>query len=338
MHACMHVVVDQRWSGSRVPSCVNRCTFSPRGRGPVSSCGQMETNCAVAQISGRLRSLIMRGHAKRRPSASATHRATPRAPRQPAMERASERASSHITSSRVCARRAVALKPPGAPLNTASGAPLPRQGRDLSKKETKHLLASSGRSRARVACVHRNSVGRRSAISKMNAPNSWLFADNSRYSTRARLVFMGLSFAIGILTFLLYLAIWYTCSRRSRRQRGPVADDLESGAAAGTERGMSDAAIAALPTFLYEQPDDDAAVDCAVCLGQLEAGEKARRLPKCAHLFHAECVDAWLRAHCTCPMCRAPVGPAAAASSKKDGTTATATPATTATAEALPPV
>ncbi|KAF7028716.1 hypothetical protein CFC21_040584 [Triticum aestivum] len=179
----------------------------------------------------------------------------------------------------------------------------------------------------------------------MNAPNSWLFADNSKYSTRARLVFMGLSFAIGILTFLIYLAIWYTCSRRSRRQRGAGAVDLEAGAAAAaaSERGMSDAAIAALPTFLYEQQAqaDDAAVDCAVCLGQLEAGEKARRLPKCAHLFHAECVDAWLRAHCTCPMCRAPVGPAAATSSKKDGTTETtpqAPAAATATAEALPPV
>ncbi|KAM3329276.1 hypothetical protein ACQJBY_026379 [Aegilops geniculata] len=177
----------------------------------------------------------------------------------------------------------------------------------------------------------------------MNAPSSWLFADNSKYSTRARLVFMGLSFAIGILTFLIYLAIWYTCSRR-RRGAGAGAADIEAGAgaAAAAERGMSDAAIAALPTFLYEQQAqaDDAAVDCAVCLGQLEAGEKARRLPKCAHLFHAECVDAWLRAHCTCPMCRAPVGLAAATSSKKDGTTET-TPApapATETAEALPPV
>lgn len=179
----------------------------------------------------------------------------------------------------------------------------------------------------------------------MNAPNSWLFADNSKYSTRARLVFLGLSFAIGILTFLLYLAIWYACSRRSRRQRGGAgAVDLEAGAAAAAaaaERGMSDAAIAALPTFAYEQAQaPDAAVDCAVCLGQLEAGAKVRRLPKCAHLFHAECVDAWLRAHCTCPMCRAPVGPAAATSSKKDGTTDTtpAPAAGTATAEALPPV
>ncbi|KQK03285.1 RING-H2 finger protein ATL2 [Brachypodium distachyon] len=178
----------------------------------------------------------------------------------------------------------------------------------------------------------------------MNAPNSWLFADNSRYSTRSRLLFMGLSFTIGILTFLIYLAIWYTCSRsRRHRQRGVA--DIEAAAAAAAAAaacdasGMSAAAVAALPTFAYEA--EQPAADCAVCLGQLEAGEKVRRLPKCAHLFHADCVDAWLRAHSTCPMCRAAVeGPAAAASSKKGAaanTDANTTPAAAAE-EALPPV
>ncbi|XP_020185633.2 uncharacterized protein [Aegilops tauschii subsp. strangulata] len=291
----------------------------------------------------------MRGHAQRRPSAS----------RNTEPRRGPHASQPLITS----ALRCVVLKPHTRPFKYGLGAPFPGRDATSAKRNTSQPLLACSRRQAppQLATVPATQLVQlrppvpssdagelvdREAISKMNAPSSWLFADNSKYSTRARLVFMGLSFAIGILTFLIYLAIWYTCSRRSRRQRGAGAADLEAGAAdtAAAERGMSDAAIAALPTFAYEQAQaDDAAVDCAVCLGQLEAGEKARRLPKCAHLFHAECVDAWLRAHCTCPMCRAPVGLAAATSSKKDGTTettpapATAT-ATTETAEALPPV
>ncbi|XP_062220946.1 RING-H2 finger protein ATL39-like [Phragmites australis] len=173
----------------------------------------------------------------------------------------------------------------------------------------------------------------------MSSPNTWLFSDNSRYSTRARLLFMGLSFAIGILTFLLYLALWYACSRRGRRSSGGAVEAPASAA----DRGMSVDAIAALPTFAHEGAE---ALDCAVCLGQVEPGEKVRRLPKCTHSFHAECVDAWLRAHSTCPMCRAAVGPAASATAKKTETitsvpvpaTATATATAAAAAEALLPV
>ncbi|CAD6240410.1 unnamed protein product [Miscanthus lutarioriparius] len=174
----------------------------------------------------------------------------------------------------------------------------------------------------------------------MGTPNSWLFAsDNSRYSTPARLLFMGLSFAIGILMFLLYLAIWYLCSRRRRRvgQRGALF--VPGNGEGDGDHGMSADAIAALPTFEHDAAAP--ALDCPVCLGQVEAGEKVRRLPKCAHSFHADCVDAWLRAHSTCPMCRAAVGTAAAATATKQQAEATAVVVvlvSSSPAEALPPV
>lgn len=85
--------------------------------------------------------------------------------------------------------------------------------------------------------------------------------------------------------------------------------------------GLADAAIGALPTFAYEAPreaegggDGDGDEDsgephvssalCAVCLEDVQAGELVRQLPACRHLFHADCIDAWVHAHRTCPLCR----------------------------------
>jgi hypothetical protein len=151
---------------------------------------------------------------------------------------------------------------------------------------------------------------------------------------------MGLSFAIGILTFLLYLALWYIRTS-ARRRRCDGALDKASG-----DRDMSADAVATLPTFVVvvaaarDSDGGEAALDCPVCLGQVEPGEKARRLPKCGHAFHTECVDAWLRAHSTCRMCHTAVGAATTATATKvqaagDVTTPARAPAA---AEALPPV
>ncbi|KAK6804247.1 hypothetical protein RDI58_002031 [Solanum bulbocastanum] len=43
---------------------------------------------------------------------------------------------------------------------------------------------------------------------------------------------------------------------------------------------------------------------CAVCLYDVISGENCRKLPKCGHIFHVECVDSWLQLNRTCPLCR----------------------------------
>ncbi|XP_066370195.1 RING-H2 finger protein ATL66-like [Miscanthus floridulus] len=83
--------------------------------------------------------------------------------------------------------------------------------------------------------------------------------------------------------------------------------------AAGTaEPGMDAAAISALPAAFGYKREHAATgwAQCAICLGLVAVGEAVRRLPTCGHLFHAGCIDQWLRAHATCPMCRAAVGAA----------------------------
>uniref|UniRef100_A0A5B7BPM3 RING-type domain-containing protein n=1 Tax=Davidia involucrata TaxID=16924 RepID=A0A5B7BPM3_DAVIN len=55
--------------------------------------------------------------------------------------------------------------------------------------------------------------------------------------------------------------------------------------------------------------DDDLELECVVCLCQVSRGEIYRLLPNCNHSFHVHCIDSWLQAHSTCPLCRTHVPP-----------------------------
>jgi E3 ubiquitin-protein ligase ATL41 len=98
------------------------------------------------------------------------------------------------------------------------------------------------------------------------------------------------------------------------------------GGRSSSRRGLDASALAALPVTEYRRRAAEvvdfgsnsssststaaaAAAECAVCLSELDDGEKVRALPSCAHVFHVECVDAWLRSRTTCPVCRAEVRP-----------------------------
>jgi hypothetical protein len=64
----------------------------------------------------------------------------------------------------------------------------------------------------------------------------------------------------------------------------------------------------ALPGSAVACADDDACSGdvCSVCLDSYTAGQMVRRL-RCAHTFHADCIEPWLEAHTTCPCCRGEV-------------------------------
>jgi hypothetical protein len=72
---------------------------------------------------------------------------------------------------------------------------------------------------------------------------------------------------------------------------------------------------AGLPSFTYNPSSsvkhnvtgEEAA--CSVCLGAFQAGETVRLLPVCLHLYHIECIDPWMDAHSTCPICRSGTDP-----------------------------
>ncbi|XVF57401.1 hypothetical protein PTKIN_Ptkin06aG0202500 [Pterospermum kingtungense] len=71
--------------------------------------------------------------------------------------------------------------------------------------------------------------------------------------------------------------------------------------------------IETFPTMVYSDVKvhkiGKGALECAVCLNEFEDHETLRLIPKCDHVFHPDCIDAWLASHTTCPVCRANLAP-----------------------------
>jgi len=107
--------------------------------------------------------------------------------------------------------------------------------------------------------------------------------------------------------FAFVLASLQYCFNASRDRdagSGPAAGGTSGGTRAS--RGVDPELLRSLPVTVYHGSDKGQryAVECAVCLAELQDGEEARFLPRCGHGFHAECVDMWLASHTTCPLCR----------------------------------
>lgn len=72
--------------------------------------------------------------------------------------------------------------------------------------------------------------------------------------------------------------------------------------------GLKSDAIKALPEVSHKSSGSLAVQDddqCCICLERFEDGEIVKVLPPCNHFYHPRCVDKWLTAHATCPLCRA---------------------------------
>ncbi|KAK9282729.1 hypothetical protein L1049_010949 [Liquidambar formosana] len=136
-------------------------------------------------------------------------------------------------------------------------------------------------------------------------------------------VSVGAFFLIMVTTFAWYLYI---------RIRSPDDDDHHDSQRSSDDQdsvtvelaGLDEATTLTYPKLLYSEAklhvngDSTGLIYCSICLADYKETDMLRLLPDCGHLFHLQCIDAWLRLHPKCPVCRnslvstPPVAPAAA--------------------------
>ncbi|KAL0708620.1 hypothetical protein Bca4012_075046 [Brassica carinata] len=116
---------------------------------------------------------------------------------------------------------------------------------------------------------------------------------------------------IAALFFMGFFSIYF-------RHYSALPDAAVSPAGGARPRGVFNAAVArgldvsvveSFPTFVYSEVKTQklgkGELECAICLNEFEDDEALRLVPKCDHVFHPQCIGAWLEAHVTCPVCRA---------------------------------
>nr|XP_004501681.1 RING-H2 finger protein ATL11-like [Cicer arietinum] len=121
---------------------------------------------------------------------------------------------------------------------------------------------------------------------------------------------MAIVLIILIVVFLIlgFLSV-YTRQCTEQRMRGRFDLTIPIAGSHRRHRGLDKEIIETFPTFVYSAVKGlkigRAALECAVCLNEFQDDETLRLIPNCCHVFHSECIDAWLVNHSSCPVCRA---------------------------------
>ncbi|ONI27128.1 hypothetical protein PRUPE_1G069300, partial [Prunus persica] len=122
-------------------------------------------------------------------------------------------------------------------------------------------------------------------------------------------IIVGVLTTLFSITFLLLLYAKH-CKRGALVVATGNANSGPSGSTQRKNSGIDRSVVESLPVFRFGSlRGQKEGLECAVCLTRFDRAEVLRLLPKCKHAFHVECVDTWLDAHSTCPLCRYRVDP-----------------------------
>ncbi|KAF7129025.1 hypothetical protein RHSIM_Rhsim10G0169600 [Rhododendron simsii] len=150
------------------------------------------------------------------------------------------------------------------------------------------------------------------ATAQTSTDSSSLSDSNSSYSNvnpSMAVLIMVLFFAFFLMGFLSFYIRY--CNPENSGDSGLAT----AGRQKRVKPGLDQEVIDSFPIFQYSDVKDlkfgkgGATLECAVCIAEFENDDALRLLPKCDHVFHPECIDAWLASHSTCPVCRANLAP-----------------------------
>ncbi|KAM3298364.1 hypothetical protein ACQJBY_040033 [Aegilops geniculata] len=159
-----------------------------------------------------------------------------------------------------------------------------------------------------VMVEHLVAVGRDVVFRERTPPEG----TSTAKSTIISVVICALFFLVGLCGYI---------NRYCRRVDGhedtaaaaPVGGRSSSSGRSSRKRGLEQSVVATFPVMpwrghhkekektMMEEEEER----CPVCLAAFEEGDNLRLLPHCSHVFHPECIDPWLQARATCPLCRA---------------------------------
>uniref|UniRef100_A0ACD5VEV6 Uncharacterized protein n=1 Tax=Avena sativa TaxID=4498 RepID=A0ACD5VEV6_AVESA len=181
----------------------------------------------------------------------------------------------------------------------------------LSSSALKSLIRSTGKRALNQSSSIRNMSGSPPGSNDAGDPEArQQYGFNGRVLLTTVVVLFALTVVFVVLRILLHAMMTRSIGGGGRPRGGGLAADIMRSISriGSSRRGLDASALSALPVTAYKKEVVAAAgADCAVCLSELADGDKVRALPSCGHAFHVECVDAWLRAKTTCPLCRAEV-------------------------------
>ncbi|XP_028806446.1 E3 ubiquitin-protein ligase ATL31-like [Neltuma alba] len=116
---------------------------------------------------------------------------------------------------------------------------------------------------------------------------------------------------IFVTVFSVYLNYWTALMFASQNHTAGGLDGVSW--RCSCSRGIDREVLDTFPILVYSTIKNHmigkGELECAVCLSEFEDHETLRLIPNCNHVFHPECIDAWLASHVTCPLCRANLKP-----------------------------